>query len=28
MRQAEAARKVLDDSGAKEVFLSGERKAA
>jgi sporulation protein YlmC with PRC-barrel domain len=28
MRQAESARKVLDDAGAKEVFLSGERKAA
>lgn len=28
MRQAERARKILDDSGAKEVFLSGERKAA
>ena len=28
MRHAEKARKVLDDSGAKEVFLSGERKAA
>jgi sporulation protein YlmC with PRC-barrel domain len=28
MRHAEAARKVLDNSGAKEVFLSGERKAA
>jgi sporulation protein YlmC with PRC-barrel domain len=28
MRQAETARKVLDDAGAKEVFLSGERKAA
>jgi PRC-barrel domain/Heat induced stress protein YflT domain/Alternative complex III, ActD subunit len=28
MRQGEAARKILDDSGAKEVFLSGERKAA
>jgi sporulation protein YlmC with PRC-barrel domain len=28
MRHAENARKVLDDSGAKEVFLSGERKAA
>jgi sporulation protein YlmC with PRC-barrel domain len=28
MRQAEKARKVLDDAGAKEVFLSGERKAA
>ena len=28
MRQAEAARKVVDDSGAKQVFLSGERKAA
>jgi sporulation protein YlmC with PRC-barrel domain len=28
MRQAETARKVLNDSGAKEVFLSGERKAA
>ena len=28
MCQAETARKVLDDSGAKEVFLSGERKAA
>jgi sporulation protein YlmC with PRC-barrel domain len=28
MRQAENARKVLDDSDAKEIFLSGERKAA
>jgi sporulation protein YlmC with PRC-barrel domain len=28
MRRAEAARKVLEDSGAQEVFLSGERKAA
>lgn len=28
MRLAETARKVLDDSGAKEVFLSGEQKAA
>ena len=28
MRQAEKARKILEDAGAKEVFLSGERKAA
>jgi hypothetical protein len=28
MRRAEEARRILDDSGAKEVFLSGERKAA
>jgi hypothetical protein len=28
MRPAERARQVLDDSGAKEVFLSGERRAA
>ncbi len=28
MREAEKARKALDDSGAKEIFLSGERKAA
>ena len=28
MRHAEKARKALDDTGAKEVFLSGEREAA
>jgi hypothetical protein len=28
IRRAEEARRVLDGSGAKEVFLSGERKAA
>jgi hypothetical protein len=28
MRRAEEARRILDDSVAKEVFLSGERKAA
>jgi hypothetical protein len=28
MRQAENARRLLEDSGAQEVFLSGERKAA